>query len=187
MAQTQSVADGNASRPLIAGRFGPVRGDLHDPRFQAYLLLWVAFTAAPILFGLDKFFNWMTYWPKYLWVGFPHFFGHVSSLHFMYAVGVVEMVAGLLVFLVPRYASYVVAGWLAGIITNLVIISAARGGHTNVYWDIALRDFGLLVATLALARLGSVYAPMPFSRKKAGIDLRQGPNDADRVRTSQPV
>jgi hypothetical protein len=68
--------------------------------------------------------------------------------------------AGVTVLLLPRFAPYV-AAWLGGIITNLVIISAARGGHTNVYWDIALRDFGLLLAALALARL-AVYAPNPF-------------------------
>lgn len=163
MAQNQAITQ-SAPRPLIAGRFGPLRGDLRDPRVQAYLLLWAGFTTAPLLFGVDKFFNWMTYWPKYLWAGFPHLFGHVSSLHFMYAVGVIEIAAGLLVFLLPRLAPYVVAAWLGGIITNLVIISAARGGHTNVYWDIALRDLALLLAALALARLGAVCAPNPLRR-----------------------
>ena len=131
---------------------------LTDPAYQAYLVLRTAFVVAPILFGLDKFFNWMTDWPKYLWVGFPHFLS-VSSQNFMYGVGVIEIVAGLLVLLLPRLAPYVVAGWLAGIITNTVIISATVGGHTAVFWDIALRDFGLLLAALALARLAAVYAP----------------------------
>src|SRR5215469_5353236 len=131
MAQSQTVAGAEASQPLIAGRLGPLRGDLRDSRYQAYLLLWVGFIVAPILFGVDKFFNWMTYWPNYLWVGFPHFFGHVSSLHFMYAVGVVEIIAGVLVFLLPRFASYVVAGWLGGIILNLVIISAAPAATSS--------------------------------------------------------
>lgn len=160
----QSNAHTKGERPIIAGRLGPLRGDLRDPTFQAYLVLWIGFTVAPILFGVDKFFNWMTYWPKYLWAGFPHFFGHVSSLHFMYAVGVIEMAAGVLVFLLPRFSPYVVAAWLGGIITNLVIISAAHGGHTNVFWDIALRDFGLLLGALALARLAAVYAPNPLRR-----------------------
>lgn len=178
MAQTQAVARSPEQRPLIAGRLGPLRGDIRDPRFQAFLLLWVAFVVAPILFGIDKFFNWMTYWPGYLWVGFPHFFGHVSSLHFMYAVGVVEMAAGVLVFLLPRFAPYVVAGWLGGIVTNLVIVSAARGGHANVFWDIALRDFGLLLAALALARLAAVYAPNPLRRGKSAV----GHDKSDRER-----
>jgi hypothetical protein len=164
MAQSQTVVGAEAPRPLIAGRFGPLRGDIRDPRFQAYLLLWVGFIVAPILFGIDKYFNWMTYWPKYLWVGFPHFFWNVAPLHFMYFVGAVEILAGVLVFLVPRFSPYVIVGWLGGIITNLVIISAAQGGHVNVYWDIALRDFGLLIAALALARLGATYAPNPFRR-----------------------
>ena len=164
MQQTITRIDGQ--RPIIAGRFGPFRGDVRNPVFQAFLLLWAAFTLAPILFGADKFFNWMTFWPKYLWAGFPHLL-HVSPQNFMYAVGVVEIAAGVLVFLLPRFAPYVVAGWLAGIITNLVIISAAPSGHGNVFWDIALRDFGLLLAALALARLAAVCAPNPFRAGKA--------------------
>jgi len=164
MQQTITRTDGQ--RPIIAGRLGPLRGDVRNPVFQAFLLLWAGFTAAPILFGIDKFFNWMTFWPNYLWAGFPHLI-HVSPQNFMYAVGVVEIVAGVLVFLLPRFAPYVVAGWLAGIITNLVIISAAASAHGNVFWDIALRDFGLLLAALALARLAAVYAPNPFRRGKA--------------------
>lgn len=131
---------------------------LKDPAYQAYLVLRTTFVVAPILFGADKFFNWMTLWPKYLWVGFPHFLS-VSPQNFMYGVGVIEMVAGVLVFLLPRYAPYVVAGWLGGIITNTVIKSIAIGGHTAVYWDIALRDFGLMLAALALARLAAAFAP----------------------------
>jgi len=165
---TQTVLRTEREHPIIAGRLGPFRGDVREPAFQAFLVLWAGFTVAPILFGLDKFFNWMTFWPSYLWVGFPHLFG-VSPQDFMYGVGVVEMVAGLLVFLMPRFAPYVVAGWLGGIITNLVIISAVRGGHTNVYWDIALRDFGLLLASLALARLAAIYAPNPFRSKASRL------------------
>lgn len=131
---------------------------LSDPAYQAYLILRTAFIAAPILFGVDKFFNWMTYWPKYLWIGFPHFLS-VSPQDFMYGVGVIEIVAGLGVLVLPRLAPYVVAGWLAGIITDSIINSAAIGGHTAVFWDIALRDFGLALAALALARLAAKYAP----------------------------
>jgi len=89
---------------------------------------------------------------------------NVSPLHLMYAVGVVEIFAGVLVLVLPRIAPYVVAAWLAGIVTNLVAKSIAVGGHTQVYWDIALRDFGLLLAALALARLATTYAPNPFRR-----------------------
>jgi uncharacterized membrane protein YphA (DoxX/SURF4 family) len=131
---------------------------LRDPAFQAYLVLRTAFVAAPILFGIDKFFNWMTYWPKYLWIGIPNFLS-VSPQHFMYAVGVVEIAAGVLVLVWPRVGSWVVAAWLAGIVTNLIIQSIAIGGHTQVFWDVALRDFGLMIAALALARLAAVFAP----------------------------
>lgn len=131
---------------------------LSDPAYQAYALLRTTFVVAPILFGVDKFFNWMTYWPKYLWVGFPHFLS-VSPQSFMYGVGVIEIVAGLGVLLLPRLAPYVVAAWLGGIITNEIILSIAVGGHTAVFWDIALRDFGLMIAALALARLAAKFAP----------------------------
>jgi uncharacterized membrane protein YphA (DoxX/SURF4 family) len=131
---------------------------LKNPAYQAYLVLRLGFVVAPILFGIDKFFNWMTYWPRYLWVGFPHFFAHVSALHIMYAVGAVEILAGLLVLALPRVASYVVAGWLAGIVTDLVVKSVAVGGHSRVFYDVALRDFGLMLAALALARLAAAFA-----------------------------
>src|SRR5579875_1475842 len=132
--------------------------NLSDPAYQAYLVLRTTFVVAPILFGVDKFFNWMTFWPKYLWVGFPHFLS-VSPQSFMYGVGVIEIVAGLGVLVLPRLAPYVVAGWLGGIITNEIIKSIAIGGHTAVFWDIALRDFGLMIAALALARLAAKFAP----------------------------
>jgi uncharacterized membrane protein YphA (DoxX/SURF4 family) len=142
----------------------PLREKLRDPGYQAFLILRTAFVAAPVLFGIDKFFNWMTYWPKYLWAGPPHWLG-VSPLHFMYAVGVIEIVAGLMVLALPRWAPYVVASWLAGIVTNLIVVSATVGGHSRVYWDIALRDFGLMLAALALARLASAYAPKRLIRR----------------------
>jgi uncharacterized membrane protein YphA (DoxX/SURF4 family) len=138
---------------------------LRNPAYQAYLVLRTAFVVAPILFGIDKFFNWMTYWPKYLWVGFPNAIS-VSPQNFMYAVGVIEIAAGLMVLVWPRVGSWVVAAWLAGIVTNLIIVSIAVGGHTQVFWDIALRDFGLMIAAIALARLAAVFAPRsPFGRR----------------------
>jgi hypothetical protein len=137
---------------------------LSDPAYQAYLVLRTTFVVAPILFGIDKFFNWMTFWPKYLWVGFPHFLS-VSSQSFMYGVGVIEIVAGLGVLVLPRLAPYVVAGWLGGIITNEIILSIARNGDGGqVFWDIALRDLGLMIAAFALARLAAKYAPRRLSR-----------------------
>ena len=115
-----------------------------DPARQAYLLLRTTFTVAPILFGLDKFTNWMTDWSAYLapWIDriVPG-----TATQAMYAVGVIEVVAGLLVALLPRIGALVVAAWLAGIIVNLLIV----GG----YGDVALRDFGLLLGALALSRL----------------------------------
>ena len=150
----------NHQRPLAEAT--DAAPSLRNPVYQAYLVLRTAFVVAPILFGLDKFFNAMTYWPKYLWVGFPNAIS-VSPQHFMYAVGVIEIAAGLLVLVWPRVGSWVVAAWLAGIVTNLVIVSIAVGGHTRVFWDIALRDFGLMIAAIALARLADVFGRhVPF-------------------------
>ena len=157
----RSSSHGTSAVAAPAGHRAQWPTRLRDPGFQAYLVLRVAFVAAPFLFGIDKFFNWMTYWPKYLWIGIPHLFS-VSPQDFMYFVGGVEIAAAILGIIRPRIAPYVVSAWLAGIVGNLVIKSIAVGGHTHVYWDIAVRDFGLFIGALALARLTSVYAPERF-------------------------
>ena len=113
---------------------------------QAFLMLRTVFTIAPIAFGLDKFFDLLTDWEQYLapWIndlvpGTAH--------QAMLAVGVVEILAGVLVVVRPAIGAYVVAAWLLGIIVNLLSIGD--------YYDIALRDFGLMVGALALARLAA--------------------------------
>jgi uncharacterized membrane protein YphA (DoxX/SURF4 family) len=125
------------------------RAALHDPGYQAFLVLRTVFTVAPILFGLDKFANLLTDWPLYL---APWIDGIVpgSAQQAMYAVGVIEVVAGIAVALAPRFGAWVVAAWLVGIIVNLLTIPG--------FYDVALRDFGLLVAAVALARLSVRYA-----------------------------
>ena len=119
-----------------------------DPAFQAFTLLRIGFTVAPILFGLDKFTNVMVDWSVYLapWINdiLPG-----SADHAMYVIGVVEIIAGLAVALRPRYGALLVAAWLGGIIFNLLTYSG--------YYDIALRDFGLMLGALTLARLATVY------------------------------
>jgi hypothetical protein len=161
-----SIATSTRHDPTAVAPAGPPAADWRrDPPYQAFLILRAAFVVAPILFGLDKFFNWMTYWPKYLWIGVPHALG-VSPQHVMYAVGVVEIAAGVLVLVLPRIAPWVVAVWLAGIVGNLMVKSIAIGGHTHVFWDIALRDFGLMLAAIALARLAAVYAPKRHLRSR---------------------
>jgi hypothetical protein len=119
-----------------------------DPAYQAFTLLRIAFTVAPILFGLDKFANVMVDWSQYLapWIDnlLPG-----SAADAMYAIGVVEIVAGLVVAFRPRFGAPLVAAWLAGIIFNLLTYSG--------YYDIALRDFGLMLGALTLTRLALVY------------------------------
>src|SRR3954447_9903656 len=116
--------------------------------YQAFMLLRLTFTVAPILFGLDKFFNVLVDWPKYLapWI---NNIAPGSGQDFMYVVGAIEILAGIAVAVKPRYGAYVVAAWLGGIIVNLLTHSG--------YYDIALRDFGLMLGALTLARLASVY------------------------------
>src|SRR5512138_71122 len=130
-------APGSATISRLAGRAG-------DPAQQALLLLRTVFTVAPIAFGLDKFFNLLTDWPGYL-APFVDRLVPGTAQQAMYGVGVIEIAAGLLVAVRPKYGAIVVAAWLAGIIVNLLILGD--------YYDVALRDFGLFVAALALWRL----------------------------------
>lgn len=128
----------------------PARGHWADPRYQAYALMRLLFTVAPIAFGVDKFANVLADWPGYLapWI---NDISPGSAQQFMYFVGVTEIVAGLAVAIKPRYGAYVVAAWLGGIVINLLTYSG--------FYDIALRDFGLMLGALTLARLASVYDP----------------------------
>ena len=113
---------------------------------QSFWLLRVGFTAAPILFGLDKFFNWTVHWPDYL-AGWINNIVPGSGQDFMYVVGAIEIAAGLLVAVAPRVGGPVVAAWLAGIVVNLLTVNPPE------YYDVALRDFGLMLGALTLARL----------------------------------
>src|SRR6476659_990016 len=123
--------------------------DLHDPVVQSFWLLRIGFTVAPILFGIDKFAQVMTDWPKYLASEFNDVIPGTAS-QAMHAVGIVEIAAGLLVAIRPRIGAYVVAAWLAGIILDLLLV----GG----YGDVALRDFGLMLGALTLGRLASAVS-----------------------------
>jgi hypothetical protein len=148
-AQERAAGYRHAASPN-GGSAGLARADWRDARYQAYALMRLAFTVAPIAFGLDKFFNVMVDWPHYLapWI---NDIAPGTGQEFMYFVGATEILAGVIVALKPRYGAYVVAGWLAGIIINLLTYSG--------FYDIALRDFGLMLAALTLARLASVYDP----------------------------
>jgi uncharacterized membrane protein YphA (DoxX/SURF4 family) len=128
------------------GRDRAIQG--REAGYQAYLMLRLAFAVAPVAFGLDKFFNVMVDWPIYLapWIDD---IAPGSAQDFMYLVGAVEILAGALVAIRPRYGAPVVAAWLAGIIFNLLTVPG--------FYDVALRDFGLLLGALTLARLALAY------------------------------
>jgi hypothetical protein len=139
----------------VSGAVPTGRVSRSDPAYQAFLLLRTVFTVAPVLFGLDKFANLLVDWPQYL---APWIDGIVpgTAQQAMYAVGVVEIVAGVVVAVAPRFGGLLVAAWLAGIIVNLLTIPA--------FYDVALRDFGLFVAAVALSRLATRYAPARAGR-----------------------
>src|ERR687890_1466131 len=132
------------------GRTSPSSTTLTDPAYQAFAMLRTVFTVAPIVFGLDKFTNLLTDWPGYLapWIDdlVPG-----TAQQAMYAVGIVEIVAGVGVAVAPRFGGWLVAAWLGGIIVDLLTVPG--------FYDVALRDVGLLVAAVALARLAVRYAP----------------------------
>ena len=121
-----------------------------DPAYQAFIALRTGFALLPIVMGIDKFFNNFVNWEQYL----AHWIWNISpwsAVHTMHVVGIIEIVAGVLVALKPRYFAYLVAAWLGGIVVDLLTYSG--------YYDIALRDGALMLAALTLARLASKYDP----------------------------
>ena len=146
-AQASNTAAGR-SREAVA---------LAPPDYQAYRNLHVGFTALPIVAGLDKFFHLLVDWDQYLAPVVTRllpFSGHA----FMLAVGVIEVIAGILVAIRPRVGAWVVALWLWGIVVNLLLVPG--------FYDIAVRDFGLSLGALALARLSREFLPsMPHASR----------------------
>jgi hypothetical protein len=133
-----------SSSPFVA-----VGAKTSSPAFQAYWILKFAFTVAPIVAGLDKFFGLLVNWNQYM----PSFVNRMvggQGHSLMYLVGVIEIIAGLGVWFKPRIFAYVVAAWLLLIIVNLLMIPG--------YFDIALRDLGLALGALALGRLSQEYS-----------------------------
>lgn len=141
-------SDAARATPTAANSFLTAR-----PVYQSYLMLHIGFAVLPVVAGLDKFFNILVDWEQYLAPQAAQFLA-VTSHTFMLVVGVIEIAAGLLVALRPRIGAYVVALWLWGIIVNLLLIQS--------YYDIALRDFGLSLGALALARLSQEFDSRPW-------------------------
>jgi uncharacterized membrane protein YphA (DoxX/SURF4 family) len=146
------------------GTTGTAQGkpDVGAAGHQAFWLLRITFTVAPILFGVDKFFNWSVHWPDYL----AHWVNNIapgSGQDMMYVVGGIEIAAGLLVAVAPRIGAFIVAGWLFGIVINLLTKNAPQ------YYDIALRDFGLMLAALTFGRLALAIVP---ARKSGALPKR---------------
>jgi hypothetical protein len=119
-----------------------------SPAYQAYMILLFGFTVAPIVAGADKFFHILTDWTQYLAPIFPATLG-IDAATFMMIIGAIEIVAGIIVFLKPSIGGFIVSAWLLGIIVNLLLL--------HNFYDVALRDLGLSLGALALARLGSQF------------------------------
>jgi hypothetical protein len=132
------VIDANAATPAATAE--PVR--------QAYQLLHWGFVALPTITGIDKFTHLLTNWDQYLARSVERLLP-MSGHAFMMLVGVIEIIAGFIVALKPRVGAWIVAAWVCGIIVDLLLVPG--------YFDVALRDFGLLLAALALARMAAVY------------------------------
>jgi hypothetical protein len=134
--------------PTGSRSVGVTEPRLSNPAFQAFTLLRIGFAVAPVLFGLDKFLNWLVDWRIYLAPQIDDLIpGNAHQA--MLVVGVIEIVAGIVVAVRPKIGGYLVAAWLAGIIVNLLVAAD--------FYDIALRDFGLLLGALALARLATAF------------------------------
>jgi hypothetical protein len=127
-----------------------------DPVLQGFWLLRIGFTVAPILFGLDKFTGLLTDWEQYLAPEVDRLVPGTAH-QAMLVVGVVEILAGLTVAVLPRFGGYLVAAWLGGIIVNLLLLGD--------FYDVALRDFGLLLGALCLARLAVAVSTDGFHRR----------------------
>ena len=153
MASTRVESSLPRTGPRTNGPAAPAAArNVEAAAHHAFWLLRIGFTVAPILFGLDKFFNWSVHWPDYL-AGWINDIVPGSGQDFMYVVGGIEIAAGLLVAVAPRIGAFVVAGWLAGIIVNLLTNDPPE------YYDIALRDFGLMLGALTLGRLALAIVP----------------------------
>ena len=148
-------------RPSIVTAPAPTRAVVvaQGPAWQAFLILHWAFVVLPLTMGADKFFDVLAPWRDYLAPVVSDVLG-VSSQQFMHTIGVGEILLGLLVAFAPRIGGWLVAGWLWAVTLNLLLMSG--------YTDVALRDAGLSLAALALARLASVYqdAAEPPRRKR---------------------
>jgi hypothetical protein len=119
-----------------------------SPAYQAYQILHVAFTIAPAIAGVDKFFHFLVNWDQYVSPLVTRVLP-VSAHTFMLGVGVIEMAAAVLVAFMPAIGAWIVGAWLCGIILNLLSIPG--------YYDVALRDLGLALGAFALARLAAEF------------------------------
>src|SRR4051812_3972837 len=133
----------------------------HRAAYHAYRILHIGFFVAPVIAGIDKFFDKLVMWDMYL-SPFVARLVHGHDHTFMQVVGVIEIIAGIGVLLKPRFFAYVVSIWLLGIIVNLLLC--------HQFYDIALRDFGLSLGALALGRLAAEFDHRPATSETVAVE-----------------
>src|SRR5438132_6342161 len=143
------------SNAAVQAGLYPMEESMKNPAYQAYQILHWGFVIAPLLAGIDKFFFKMVDWTQYLWTPLANLVGGAGA--FMRIVGAIEIVAAFLVALKPKLGAPIVAAWLLGIIINLLLVQS--------FYDIALRDLGLCLGALALARLARTFEGLPSESK----------------------
>jgi hypothetical protein len=143
------VSAGSSATPTVSGTSSLAA----QPAYQAYVILHLGFVVLPVVAGVDKFFHFLVNWDQYLAPIVTQYLP-VTGHTFMLAVGVIEIIAGLLVAIRPRIGAVIVMLWLWGIIVNLFLVPG--------FYDVALRDFGLSLGALALARLSREFNPKPL-------------------------
>jgi hypothetical protein len=173
MAAISSPGLGYARDVRPSADAGSTRIDVRSPSYQAFRILQFGFVVLPILAGLDKFFDVMTRWDAYLSPPLVRLAGLVGGRHaFMEIAGVIEMCAGLLVAFRPRVFAWIVAAWLLVIVLNLLMLGGVA--------DVALRDFGLMLGALALARLGARYDGA--IQRPRYVEREMGPDSRDAIK-----
>ena len=117
---------------------------------SVFNILRATYGIIPIVAGLDKFTNLLTQWDKYLHPGLAAMLPFAPHI-FMMIIGVIEIIAGIIVFAKPAVGGYIVMAWL-----TLIAITLLASGN---YLDVAVRDLAMAIGAFSLARISKVIVP----------------------------
>jgi len=118
--------------------------DANHTLHTVYTTLRLTFGLVPIIAGLDKFTNLLTHWADYLNPSIANILP-VSTATFMMIVGIIEIIAGIIVFIKPAIGGFIVAAWL-----TLIALTLLASGN---YLDVAVRDLVMAISAFSLARI----------------------------------